>query len=307
MDGAEGGSALIDTCTADLVAAQNQDGGWGAEPGRTSNTEATALAVLALAHAKLSASPVQRGLQWLAARQTRDGSWALMDGLEAGSWTTSLAVFCLAHFKAHRRRAVNGAGWLLRQRGAGLGWLVSFLYVVFPEAFVGRSNPNLKGWSWTAGTYSWVEPTAYALLAVKKLRASLPPALAGERVNQAELMIYDRMCAGGGWNYGSSSALEVNLPAYPETTALALIALQDRRDAKANSVSLDVLEAMRPEAGGGLALGWATHCLALYGRDAAAWKRALEATYGETRFLGATKTIALALLVAVERSDVFRV
>ena len=298
---------MIETCTADLMAAQNQDGGWGAEPGRTSNTEATALAVLALADARLSATPVQRGLEWLAARQTTDGSWALMDGLEAGSWTTSLAVFCLAHFEAHRRRAVNGAGWLLRQRGAGLGWLVSFLYVVFPEAFVGRSNPNLKGWSWTAGTYSWVEPTAYALLAVKKLRTSLPPALAAERVGQAELMIYDRMCAGGGWNYGSSSALEVNLPPYPETTALALIALQDRREAEANQVSLKILEAMRPEAGGGLALSWGAHCLALYGRDVATWRSALVETYDETRFLGATKPTALALLVAMQRSDVFRV
>jgi hypothetical protein len=187
---------MIEGCTADLVAAQNADGGWGAEPARRSSTEATALAVLALDGVKASDGRVQRGLQWLATRQTGDGSWPLADGLEAGSWTTSLAVLSLANFESHRRRAVNGAAWLLRQRGSGLGLLVSTLHVVFPEAFTGQSNPNLKGWSWTAGTYSWVEPTAYALMAIKKLRRILPPALTGERIGQAELMIYDRMCTG---------------------------------------------------------------------------------------------------------------
>jgi hypothetical protein len=109
------------------------------------------------------------------------------------------------------------------------------------------------------------------------------------------------------WNYGSSSALEVDLPPYPETTALALIALRDRREAEANIRSLEVLQGMRPEPGAGLALGWSAHCLALYGRDAAGWRRALQQGYEHTRFLGATKPLALALLVARERSDVFRV
>jgi len=298
---------MIETCAADLRAAQNQDGGWGAEPGRTSNTEATALAVLALAQAEASGAPVRRGLEWLAARQAGDGSWSLMDGMESGSWTTSVAVLCLGHFEPHRRQAMNGAAWLLRQRGAGLGWLISALHVLFPGEFAGRSNPNLKGWSWTAGTYSWVEPSAYALLALKRLRPNLPPAIAAERIGQAELMMYDRMCAGGGWNYGSSSALEVSLPPYPETTALALMALQDRRAAEANQAGLKVLEGMRPVAGGGLALSLAAHCLTLYGRDVSGWRGALERTYEQTRFLGATKPLALALLVAAGRSDVFRV
>ncbi len=298
---------MIEACATDLKSAQNPDGGWGAEPGRMSNTEATALAALALGHAEPSGASARRGLEWLAARQARDGSWSLMDGLGPGSWTTSLAVLCLGHFDAHKRRAVNGAGWLLRQRGAGLGWLISALYVLFPGVFVGRSNPNLKGWSWTAGTYSWVEPTAYALLAVKKLRPDLPPALAAERIGQAEMMMYDRMCAGGGWNYGSASALEVNLPAYPETTALALIALQEGRDARANQTGLDVLDGMRAQAGGGLSLSWAALCFTLYGRDVAAWRSALDRAWEQTRFLGATKPTALALLVATGGSEVFRV
>jgi hypothetical protein len=43
-------------------------------------------------------------------------------------------------------------------------------------------------------------------------------------------MILDRRCADGGWNYGNRKVLGVDLPSYPETTALALIGLAGRSD-----------------------------------------------------------------------------
>ena len=51
-----------------------------------------------------------------------------------------------------------------------------------------------------------------------------------ERLEQAERLLFDRQCAGGGWNYGNSEVLGQKLHAYVPTTALALLALQDRRD-----------------------------------------------------------------------------
>ncbi len=41
-------------------------------------------------------------------------------------------------------------------------------------------------------------------------------------------MLASLRCADGGWNYGSPRALHVALPSYIETTALALVGLQDQ-------------------------------------------------------------------------------
>ena len=38
-------------------------------------------------------------------------------------------------------------------------------------------------------------------------------------------MLLDRRCRDGGWNYGNRRVLGADLPSYPETTALALMAL----------------------------------------------------------------------------------
>src|SRR5258706_177994 len=82
--------------------------------------------------------------------------------------------------------------------------------------------------------FSWVEPTAYALIALKKLRPVQGDGRSDRSIAEAERMLYDRACAEGGWNYGNSTAYGVELPPYLETTALALLALQDRRDDERN-------------------------------------------------------------------------
>src|ERR1019366_6782740 len=50
------------------------------------------------------------------------------------------------------------------------------------------------------------------------------------RVQMGEAQLMDVRSRDGGWNYGSPAALGVDLPSYPETTALALVALQGRSD-----------------------------------------------------------------------------
>ena len=86
-----------------------------------------------------------------------------------------------------------------------------------------------------------MEPTAYALIALKKLKPFLKQTQAEERIHQGELLIYDRMCNGGGWNYGNVRVLGEELRAYPDITAVTLIALQDHQAKEANQLSLQAL------------------------------------------------------------------
>jgi hypothetical protein len=289
---------MIESALEFLLSAQNPDGGWGTGRDRPSHTEATSFALLVL---KTLSDPslnkrVDQGMSWLINRQGPDGSWPLASHVTEVSWSTALAVLALSVFETHRQRALRGANWLIREEGRQLGWLSLILYRFWPQKMAVQFNPDLKGWSWTRGTLSWVEPTAYALIALKKLRPFLQGTKAEERIRQGELMIYDRMCVGGGWNYGNSEVLGINLWPYPDVTALALIALQDHQQQEANQVSLRALEDMLTRVQSGLTLSWSILCFSLYGYDTNKWRNLLAQAYEKTGFLGETKSVALALL-----------
>ena len=87
---------------------------------------------------------------------------------------------------------------------------------------------DLVGWPWVNGTFSWVEPTAYAVMALKRLRRQLPPDATRDRIDEAEELFADRACSDGGWNYGNTRVFDEDLWSYPDTTALVLLALADR-------------------------------------------------------------------------------
>ena len=294
--------ALIDH----LRATQNSDGGWGSIRGRQSNTEATSFATLALNRVGPSAHvPAERGITWLRQRQQPDGSWPLTASVNAGSWTTALAVTCLANHANTLSDVQRGAEWLLGHRGHGLGLLASLLYRVVPDLMPTRLNPDLKGWAWTADEFSWVEPTAYALIALKKLRRGESSA-ARPTILEAEAMLYDRACPGGGWNYGNSTVYGEALAPYLETTAIALVALQDRRDDERNRAGLEALKRMLGDAASGLGLSWCILCLRIHGDDVSTWLRRLADIHAKTAFLGETKPVALALLAATDGAVAFR-
>lgn len=149
-----------------------------------------------------------------------------------------------------------------------------------------------------------MEPTAYALLALKKGRGHLAGADADARIAEAERMLYDRMCQGGGWNYGNSNVLGERIPPYAEVTALTLVALQDRRDSASNRESLGALRRMLGETRSGFALAWGIVCFSVYGEDVSSLRDALRAAFERTGFLGATRTLALALLASSDRQRV---
>ena len=144
-------------------------------------------------------------------------------------------------------------------------------------------------------------------MALKKLKRSLGGTNCDERIRQGEMLIYDRMCENGGWNYGNSKVLGEALWPYPDVTAVALIALQDRPKSEANERSLGALDAMMREAASGMALSWGILCLTLYNQDIREWRKILLKNFEKTRFLGETKALALALLALGNGASLFRV
>jgi hypothetical protein len=91
-----------------------------------------------------------------------------------------------------------------------------------------RQDNSLQAWPWIESTFSWVEPTSLCVLMLKKLRADLPAAAVIDRINIGERMLLDRACVVGGWNYGGSNVYGQELFPYVPTTALGLLAMQDR-------------------------------------------------------------------------------
>ena len=298
---------MLELALNSLIKSQNADGGWGAVAGKRSNTEITALALLALRSAGADAAIIDKAQNWLIMRQLAEGSWPLNDSAKEPSWSTALAILALSGATESRDRVTKAGAWLLDRAGGKPGLLAKLLLFVKGHKRVVRLNPDFIGWPWTADHSSWVEPTSYCLTALKKIRAQLPTERLEERVAQAELMIYDRMCDGGGWNYGNSEVYGEKLWPYPDTTALALIATQDRRERQENQVSLRLLKELALKADSGLALAWASVCFSLYGQDDAALKNSSAERFAKTQFLGETKTLALAILATSDGARHFRV
>ena len=300
---------MINEAMTLLLRTQNSDGGWGASAGKRSNTESTALAVAALGTVadKSWVAGVERGIRWLLQQQNPDGSWPLNEVAKEGSWTSALAIIALSAYPEHREAARKAARWLVQQEGSKPGLLAQIILFVTGKSNVNEINNDLIGWSWVPNSFSWVEPTSYALIALKKSRLLLSETNVVERIRQGEAVIYDRMCKEGGWNYGNSKVLDYALWPYPDITAVALIALQDRAAETANQTSLASLRKTARETDSGLALSWGTICLDLYGQNTDDWKKLIAKRFEKTRFLGETKSLALSIIALNDGNNPFRI
>jgi hypothetical protein len=281
-----------------LLKAQNDDGGWSVDGSGQSQTEATALAVLAAG----STAPASRGAEWLGTHQRPDGAWPPWPSVDLTSWATPLAILALSNIDSSA--AQRGAEWLLDQGGRSYPWYTRLFYRLFPDREVIELDADLTGWPWLPDTFSWVEPTAYALIALKSLRDRLPPRTVA-RIDEGERMILDRTCPGGGWNYGNSRVLDEDLWPYPDTTALALIALQDAPRNDEIEASLEALEEMLAHNQSGLALSLAILCFRLYNRPTKALEKRLVERLDEVVAYGETRSIALSSMALNHNTNPF--
>ncbi|MCI0434451.1 MAG: terpene cyclase/mutase family protein [Gemmatimonadetes bacterium] len=301
------GEGFVDTVARELAGAVNADGGWGARTGLPSNTEATALTLLAGLTTPQLASRIDASAarQWLLDRQLEDGGWPYLEVVPQSSWVTSLAVLALGRIGAGDPGLRRGIRWIAGTEGRGFPFLLWLQYKLFPEQQATELDPSLKGWPWAKDTFSWVEPTAYAILALRQ-HADHAGRSGADRMREGQRMLLDRACHGGGWNYGNSRILGVDIEPFPDTTALALLALQGRSSDEKTRSGLTALERMLEQNDSGLSLSLAALCYRAWNRDASVLQARLEERWNVAGFLGENRTLALALL-AVAADNVFEV
>lgn len=264
-----GPSSLAESlCLPFLRQAQNSDGGWGFHPGAQSRTEATCWALLALidlAHGQDS-EDISRGFHFLRAAQLSDGSWPSTHGEQTGCWVTSLASWVLLADLDSRTAAAAGLNWVCKDWPRD-GRLWRRLVARFSsDRHLSHMNTAYRGWGWTPGTASWVEPTAFALLALRRCPEELLPRMARRRQALGEAMLRDRMCPGGGWNCGNPRVYGVAGEPLVIPTVWALLALREHPEKTENSASLAWLESNIPSIFGSGSLALAKICLGAYGR-----------------------------------------
>jgi hypothetical protein len=225
-----------------LRRSQNPDGGWSYYCGKQSWLEPTFYGALVL-HGDPAAD---RAWALLKSWQAPDGSWPPTRGAAISGWGTALCL-TLAHIRGDQGEPYRkGVEYLLKTSGTESGlW----------------RNLSLKGWPWKEGTSSWVEPTAHALVALKKASDHLPGSELQERVRSGEALLLDVRCRDGGWNYGSPWTSGQDQRSYPETTALALLGLQGRAEAGS---SLDLAKNWLRTTPSSLARAWITVALRLH-------------------------------------------
>lgn len=287
-----------------LTASTRPDGGWGYGPSRSAAPEPTALAVLALARRPETADAVRRGLEWLAEQQRPDGAVPLSPTATHVTWPTALAA--VAWIRAgsagtlageqdstmrdgdptHAQAARRAIDWLIRSRGQ----------TTRHDRRISDHDPSIVGWSWTPGTQSWVEPTAWAVLALRAAGQG-----AHVRAREGVRLLLDRALPQGGWNYGNTRVLANVLRPFPDNTGLALTALRGQPPGPPIQAAIDYLRRELPGIRAPYSLGWAVIGLRAWGalpEDADDWlaQAAAHVSGGDLDVSGA----ALLLLAAAQ-------
>ena len=252
------GNPYLDTRLEILRRAQNSDGGWPYFQGKQSWIEPTVYAALALQ----GEPAADRAWQLLKSWQMPTGGWLPSVDVQVESWATALCVTLSVARGEFGEPFARGVNWLLGTEGIE-GNMIYRTAVAVGVVKADRKL-NLHGWPWKPGTSSWVEPTAHALVALKLASPKIQNKNLQDRIRQGHGELLDVRSRDGGWNYGNRSVWGVDLPSYPETTALALIGLQGSGSTEAVAVAKKMAEAQVSP----LARAWLTIALRLYGVEA---------------------------------------
>ena len=256
-------------CLPILENAQNEDGGWGFRQGLLSRIEPTSWALLALLHSdspEQQSDRISRGLEFLRKAQLSDGSWPASPEQQTGASATSLACWTLLAAKDASKAAAAGLRWICNDwpKDSAL-WRRAINSLFRKRKEIVDHDDACRGWGWTPNTASWVEPTAFALIALSQCPAESLPAGAKLRERLAKALLLDRICPGGGWNCGNPMTYGVAGEPLVVPTVWALIALREERELSKVKASLDWLNANVSQIRSGASLALTRLCFETFG------------------------------------------
>jgi uncharacterized protein (DUF362 family) len=202
-----------------LAAAAHPDGGWGYAADQPAHLEPTCLALLALSlEAEKFSDAIDRGRRALEKCAASDGSYRLPRGRGEAVWPTALVLFVQAAFAYPATEIQRTASFLLALQGR------------IPDdpgaAEMHDIDIKLLGWPWAENNFAWVEPTAWACVALRRAGYG-----SHHRVEEGLRLLLDRANDTGGINYGNRHVFGRLTEPIPGPTALMLLALQGRGDA----------------------------------------------------------------------------
>jgi uncharacterized protein (DUF362 family) len=200
-----------------LASHAHPDGGWGYAPEQPAHLEPTCLALLALAGEAGFESVVEQGKAALARCAQPDGSYRAENGREEAIWPTALVLFTQSALGYPRTEIERTASALLRLRGQAAD--------ASDAKEIHDIDLTLAGWPWAEGNFSWVEPTAWACLALERAGYG-----SHSRVEEGKRLLLDRAFDEGGVNYGNRRILGLYLEPIPTPTALLLLVFQRSLD-----------------------------------------------------------------------------
>ncbi len=261
----------------ELLELRERGPGWGNTPGGIPYVEATALAALALAASIGKAgsdrpqAAVVASADWLASLQQRNGALGISAELPQPCWTTPLGILVWRAADRGREAERKAVAWLLAHQGNTGDPVAGGPF---------GHDPRIAGWPWVEGTHSWLEPTALAVLALRR---------AGQvdhvRTRDGLRLIRDRAIRSGGWNYGNSTVFGADLRPHPSPTGLALLALAgiDDDDSPHVAQSCAFLERILPMTHAPQSLCFGTLALAAWGRLPSSVDNWIESAYARPR------------------------
>jgi uncharacterized protein (DUF362 family) len=199
-----------------LVKAVSADGGYGYRPDQPAHLEPTCLAALALAADVKYESQLSAALAAIYQHAKPDGSYRLTRGRPQAVWPTALVLFTRATLDHPAAELQPIANRLLT---------IESKVVRLDTSDAGDIDAGLLGWPWAEDTFSWVEPTAWACLALRAVGQGGHP-----RVQEGLRLLLDRAFDHGGANYGSRVILGKQTEPIPGPTAVLLLAVQGVKD-----------------------------------------------------------------------------